>query len=83
MRLSQQTLVMLARNGDIQAATALSQYDLEQGPDTEAYYLGETDVYLIHTPQTLGHLPKRPWTLVGMPAVTSSVIITDDDGEID
>jgi hypothetical protein len=83
MQLSLESLILLARSGDTQAAVAMDQYE-SYSPTTpvEIYYLGVEDIFLLHTPTTAvqdhlvagQHLAKRSHTLMGMPAPSKRVL---------
>lgn len=91
MRLSIETLNIMSHAGYTDATLARQSMERLAGlrQPSEAYYMVEGDMIIIHTPKnhiTPGAIiARRPYTLVGMPAAVASgsVIVTDDDGEID
>ena len=84
MQVSINTLKLLSDQGDEDANFAMISYTFHTSNHraVEAYY---TDgMFVIHTPKMPGDIiPRRAYTLTGMPAATpSGIIIQDNDGDI-
>lgn len=78
MQLSHETLFVLADGGDTEAQHTLKEvnsYILPFG--VEVFYQASEAVFILHS-------PTRSRTMMGMPAITpSDIIIQDNDGGCD